>query len=153
VRRYEAEARGGNVELDAVASEDATAVADPDRVLQVVSNLVENALRSTPPGGAVHVRSGPGLIEVVDTGVGLAADDLPHAFERFYLHDRVGIPDGRRWSSGLGLAIVKELCDRMGGSVELESTVGEGTTFTVRLPAPPTARRPAGDRLRAHGAP
>ena len=153
VRRYEGEARASGVDLDAVASEDAGAIADPDRVLQVVSNLVENALRSTPPGGAVHVRSRPGVIEVVDTGVGLAAEDVPHAFERFYLHDRVGIPDGRRWSSGLGLAIVKELCDRMGGSVDLESTVGEGTTFTVRLPVPVPARRPAGARLRAHGAP
>jgi signal transduction histidine kinase len=153
VRRYEGEARASGVELDAVASEDAGAIADPDRVLQVVSNLVENALRSTPPGGAVHVRSGPGVIEVVDTGVGLAAEDVPHAFERFYLHDRVGSPDGRRWSSGLGLAIVKELCDRMGGSVELESTLGKGTAFTVRLPVRPTARRRAGARLRAHGAP
>jgi two-component system sensor histidine kinase BaeS len=153
VRRYEGEARASSVELYAVASEDAGATADPDRVLQVVSNLVENALRSTPPGGAVHVRSGPGVIEVVDTGVGLAAEDVLHAFERFYLHDRVGIPDGRRWSSGLGLALVKELCDRMGGSVELESTLGKGTTFTVRLPVSPPARRRAGARLRAHGAP
>ena len=92
------------------------------------------------------------MIEVVDTGVGLAPEDIPHAFERFYLHDRVGIPDGGRWSSGLGLAIVKELCERMGGLVTLESTLGEGTTFTVRLPGPTPAPRPAGDRLRAHGA-
>jgi two-component system sensor histidine kinase BaeS len=153
VRRYEGEARAGGVELDAAASEDAPAIADPDRVLQVVSNLVENALRSTPPGGAVHVRSHPGVIEVVDTGVGLASEDVPHAFERFYLHDRVGIPDGRRWSSGLGLAIVKELCERMDGSVQLDSTLGQGTTVTVRLPVPPAARRAASARLRAHGAP
>ena len=134
VRRYEAEARAGGVELDAIAPNGAPALGDPDRVLQVVSNLVENALRSTPPGGSVHVRAQPGVIEVVDTGVGLAPDDIPHAFERFYLHDRVGHPDGGRWSSGLGLAIVKELCERMGGLVTLESTLGEGTTFTVRLP-------------------
>ena len=63
----------------------------------------------------MHVRARPGVIEVVDTGVGLAPEDIPHAFERFYLHDRVGIPDGGRWSSGLGLAIVKELCERMDG--------------------------------------
>jgi len=152
VRRYEGEARASGVELDALASEDASALGDPDRVLQVVSNLVENALRSTPPGGAVHVRSRPGLIEVVDTGVGLAPEDVTHAFERFYLHDRVGIPDGRRWSSGLGLAIVKELCERMDGSVVLESKVGEGTTFTVRLPAPARARHVA-TSVRRHGAP
>jgi two-component system OmpR family sensor kinase len=152
VRRYEGEARAGEVELDALSDEDAMAIGDPDRVLQVVSNLVENALRSTPPGGAVHVRSRSGVIEVVDTGVGLAAEDVPHAFERFYLHDRVGIPDGRRWSSGLGLAIVKELCERMGGSVELESALGKGTTVTVRLPAPPRERRVA-TSVRRHGAP
>ena len=153
VRRYEAEARAGGVELDAIAPDGAPALGDPDRVLQVVSNLVENALRSTPPGGSVHVRARPGVIEVVDTGVGLAPEDVPHAFERFYLHDRVGIPDGARWSSGLGLAIVKELCERMGGLVTLESTLGEGTTFTVRLPGPTPAPRRVGDTLRAHGAP
>jgi two-component system sensor histidine kinase BaeS len=151
VRRYEAEARSGGVELDAIASDGAPALGDPDRVLQVVSNLVENALRSTPPGGSVHVRARPGVIEVVDTGVGLAPEDIPHAFERFYLHDRVGIPDGARWSSGLGLAIVKELSERMGGSVSLESTPGEGTTFTVRLPAAPRATR-AATSVRADGA-
>jgi signal transduction histidine kinase len=153
VRRYEGEARSGGVELDAIAPDGAPALGDPDRVLQVVSNLVENALRSTPPGGSVHVRARPGVIEVIDTGVGLAPEDIPHAFERFYLHDRVGIPDGARWSSGLGLAIVKELCERMGGLVTLESTVGEGTTFTVRLPGSPPAPQRAGDTLRAHGAP
>jgi two-component system sensor histidine kinase BaeS len=153
VRRYEAEARAGGVELEAIASDGAPALGDPDRVLQVVSNLVENALRSTPPGGSVLVRARPGVIEVVDTGVGLAPEDLPRAFERFYLHDRVGIPDGGRWSSGLGLAIVKELCGRMDGSVTLESTLGQGTTFTVSLPAPPRTAHLAGATLRGHGAP
>ncbi len=152
VRRYEAEARASGVELDAIVPDGAPALGDPDRVLQVVSNLVENALRSTPPGGSVHVRARPGVLEVVDTGVGLAPEDIPHAFERFYLHDRVGMPDGARWSSGLGLAIVKELCERMDGVVTLESTLGEGTTFTVRLPGPAPAPRTA-TRLRAHGAP
>ena len=153
VRRYEAEARAGEVELDAIAPEPAPAEGDPDRVLQIVSNLVENALRSTLPGGSVHVRARPGLLEVSDTGVGMAAEDLPHAFERFYLHARAGgNPDGRRWSSGLGLAIVHELCERMGGSVSVESALGQGTTFTVRLPVPP----PPGGRvrdvsLRGHG--
>ena len=140
VRRYEAEARSNSVDLDTTAAAQAQAVGDPDRVLQIVSNLVENALRSTPPGGAVHVRVRHGLLEIEDTGVGLAADDLPHAFERFYLHDREGgNPDGRRWSSGLGLAIVHELCERMNGSVTVESELGKGTRFTVRLPVPSPA--------------
>ena len=155
VRRYEVEARTGHVELEAIATDPSPAEGDPDRVLQIVSNLVENALRSTPPGGIVHIRTRAGLIEVEDTGIGMAAEDLPHAFERFYLHDRAGgNPDGRRWSSGLGLAIVSELCERMGGSVSVESTLGQGTTFTVRLPVPPAARLPMADaRLRGDGAP
>jgi len=111
-----------------------------DRVLQVVSNLVENALRSTPAGGSVQVRAEPGLLVVEDTGVGLAPEDVPHAFERFYLHDRN--PDGRaRIGSGLGLAIVKELTERMGGTVSIDSEVGRGTTFVVRLPVDPADSR------------
>src|SRR5581483_7677092 len=133
VRRYEADARAAAVELDADAAGPAPALADPDRALQIVSNLVENALRSTPAGGSVRVGASPGLLVVEDTGVGLSADDLPHAFERFYLHDRN--PDGRsRIGSGLGLAIVKELTERMDGTVSVESELGRGTTFRVRLP-------------------
>ena len=140
VQRYDVEARAYGVTLAAVAPEPTWVDGDPDRALQVVANLVENALRSTPPGGSVHVHVSPETIEVTDTGVGLAPEDVPHAFERFYLHDRAGgNPDGRRISSGLGLAIVHELCDRMGGSVHVRSTLGEGTTFTVRLPSPLTS--------------
>ena len=137
-RRYEAEARAADVELECVADGPAPAIADPDRALQVVSNLVENALRSTPAGGTVRVRAETGRLVVEDTGVGLAPEDLPHTFERFYLHDRN--PDGRaRIGSGLGLAIVKELTERMGGSVAVDSEAGRGTTFVVRLPIGPAA--------------
>ena len=139
-RRYEAEARDADVELECVADGPAPAIADPDRALQVVSNLVENALRSTPAGGTVRVRAETGKFVVEDTGVGLAPEDLPHTFERFYLHDRN--PDGRaRIGSGLGLAIVKELTERMGGSVAVKSEAGRGTTFVVRLPIGPAASR------------
>lgn len=132
VRRYEPEARACGVELEAVCSDPAPAEGDADRVLQVVSNLVENALRSTPAGGSVRVRAEPGRLAVEDTGTGLRPEDLPHAFERFYLYDRSR--DGRRIGTGLGLAIVKELTEKMGGSVEVESVPGKGTTFLVRLP-------------------
>jgi signal transduction histidine kinase len=132
-RRYEAEARAADIELECVADGPAPAIADPDRVLQVVSNLVENALRSTPAGGSVRVRAEAGTLVVEDTGVGLPPEDVPHTFERFYLHDRN--PDGHaRIGSGLGLAIVKELTERMGGSVDVDSEAGRGTTFVVRLP-------------------
>ena len=59
-------------------------------MVQAVSNLVENALRITPPGGSVHIVAGPGTIAVEDTGPGLRAEELPHAFERFYLYSRYG---------------------------------------------------------------
>ncbi len=142
VLRYEQEARAGGVELEAVADGAAPARGDPDRALQVVSNLVENALRSTPRGGSVRVRAEPGLIAVEDTGTGLPVEDQPRAFERFYLYDRN--PQGRRIGTGLGLAIVKELTQRMGGSVSVRSQPGEGTTFSVRLAAPATSARAEG---------
>ena len=131
--RYEAEARLRGVALEVAAPEPAPAVGDHDRALQVVSNLVENALRSTPEGGSVRVRAEPALLAVEDTGRGLPPEDLPRAFERFYLYDKHG--PGRGLGSGLGLAIVKELTEAMGGSVEVRSEPERGTTFFVRLPA------------------
>jgi len=111
--------------------------ADPDRLRQVVQNLVENALRHTPQRGEVRLRlradGGLMYLIVADTGSGIAADDLPHIFEHFYRADRA-----RARSSGgmgLGLAIVKSLVKAHGGGVTGESTVGAGSTFTVTLPA------------------
>ena len=147
VRRYEPEARACGVELEAIADGAAPAEADPDRALQVVSNLVENALRSTPPGGSVRVHAEPGRLAVEDTGRGLPPEDLARAFERFYLYDRA--PGQRRIGTGLGLAIVKELSERMGGTVTVESTPGQGTTFTVRLPASPRVVTADGSRARS----
>jgi two-component system OmpR family sensor kinase len=133
-RRYQQAADEFGVMLKAVTNGPAPAVADADRVLQVVSNLVENALRLTPAGGEVRVVAEPGVLRVEDTGPGLDADDQEHAFERFYLHERYGRE--RPVGTGLGLAIVKELTDAMGGSVAVESRVGKVTVFTVRLRIP-----------------
>jgi two-component system sensor histidine kinase BaeS len=130
-RRYQQAAAEFGVTLHAVTDGPAPAVADADRVLQVVSNLVENALRLTPAGGEVRVVAEPGVIRVEDTGPGLAAGDREHAFERFYLHERYGRE--RPVGTGLGLAIVKELTLAMGGSVGVESSAGKLTVFTVRL--------------------
>jgi signal transduction histidine kinase len=130
--RYEPRARSFGVSLDVNAGDPVPAVGDPDRILQVVSNLTENALRCTPAGGTVSLAAGDGTVSVQDTGPGLAAEDVPHAFERFYLHRRyVG---ERSVGTGLGLALVKELTEAMGGSVSVQSQPGNGTTFTVRLP-------------------
>jgi signal transduction histidine kinase len=139
VRRYEQQAEAFGVELRAVADGSAPAIGDADRVLQIVSNLVENALRLTPVGGAVRVVAEPGVLRVEDTGPGLAQADTEHAFERFYLHERYGME--RKVGTGLGLAIVKELTLAMGGSVDVESSPGTRTVFTVRLGVPKVPAR------------
>jgi signal transduction histidine kinase len=133
-RRYQQQAEGFGVSLRAIADGPALAIGDADRVLQVVSNLVENALRLTPPGGEVRVVAGPGVLRVEDTGPGLAEADTARAFERFYLHERYGLE--RQVGTGLGLAIVKELTLAMGGSVDVGSSPGRLTVFTVRLAVP-----------------
>ena len=138
-RRYQQQAAAFGVSLVAVSEEPAFALGDADRMLQVVSNLVENALRLTPMGGEVRVVATPGTLRVEDTGPGLQAEDTKRAFERFYLHSRYGRE--RKVGTGLGLAIVKELTLAMGGEVEVVSEPGRLTVFIVRLPVP--ARVPA----------
>jgi signal transduction histidine kinase len=139
VRRYGKQAAGFGVALMAITEDSAPAIADADRVLQIVSNLVENALRLTPPGGEVRVIAEPGVLRVEDTGPGLAEADREHAFERFYLHERYGRE--RQVGTGLGLAIVKELALAMGGDVDVESRPGTLTVFTVCLRVPRVAAR------------
>jgi signal transduction histidine kinase len=131
VERYAPQSRACGVELTAVAEDGAAAVADSDRVLQAVSNLVENALRCTPRGGGVRVVASPGRIDVVDDGAGIAPADLEHAFERFHLWERYAAE--RPVGTGLGLAIVRELADAMGGSVAVQSTAGVGSIFSILL--------------------
>jgi two-component system sensor histidine kinase BaeS len=141
VERHLPQARELSVELAGSATADAWGQADADRILQAVSNLIENSLRLTPAGGSVLVRAGPGEIVVRDTGPGLAADDIPRAFERFYLHGRYR--SERPVGSGLGLAIVRELVGAMGGSVAAAVPEGGGAQFTIRLPpAPARSARP-----------
>lgn len=141
VRRYEQQAEIFGVSLAVSADGPSPAVADADRVLQVVSNLVENALRLTPRGGEVRVITAPGMLRVEDTGPGLENEDKARAFERFYLHERYGRE--RPVGTGLGLAIVKELTEAMGGTVEVASEPGRLTAFTIRLTIPTREPAPA----------
>ncbi len=131
VERHRPRASALAVELSSTVTESAWAHGDEDRLLQATSNLIENALRLTPAGGTVAVRAEPGRITVTDTGPGLAPEDLPRAFERFYLHDRHR--SQRVVGSGLGLAIVKELVVAMGGSVEATNASGGGAEFRLCL--------------------
>ncbi|CAN0433721.1 unnamed protein product, partial [Phaeothamnion confervicola] len=109
---------------------------DQTRITQVVNNLVHNAIRHTPAGGLVIVAAESlptsHVVEVAvrDTGVGIAPEDLPRIFDRFYRGDSTRSPGG----TGLGLSIVKQLVEGQNGSVAVESQVGEGTSISFRLP-------------------
>lgn len=127
------QARVREVTLDMTATEEAVALGDRDRLVQAVSNLVDNAIRVTPPGGSVEITAEPGRLSVRDTGPGLADKDILRAFERFHLHRRHHVPGDR--GSGLGLAIVKELVEAMGGRVEARSAAGTGAEFALHLPS------------------
>ena len=137
VRSLTVRARELGVTLAVDGEEAAFGLGDTGRLQQAVTNLIENALRLTPAGGAVTVRSRPGSLEVCDTGPGLRDVDLGRAFERFYLYDRYRADAGRAVGSGLGLAIVARLVAAMGGTVGAENRPGGGARFTVALPAAP----------------
>jgi signal transduction histidine kinase len=128
-----------------VASDRPLAWVDEARLGQVVANLVHNGVRHTPPGGIVSLWAGSALdgvtLQVRDTGEGIAARDLPRIWDRFYRADaaRLRLEGG----SGLGLALVKELTEAMGGSVGVESVVGQGSCFTLLLPRADTETKTA----------
>ncbi|HEY2327750.1 MAG TPA: HAMP domain-containing sensor histidine kinase [Gaiellaceae bacterium] len=130
-QRHAGRARELGVELRWTADAAALALGDHDRVLQAVSNLVENALRCTPSGGSVEIQAAAGSIAVTDTGPGLAPEDVPRAFERFFLYRRYG--KERPVGTGLGLSIVRDLARAMGGDVDVDSRPGAGATFRIRL--------------------
>lgn len=120
----------------AVEPGDLRCLGDRARFIQSLQNLVRNATRYTPEGGIVLVGAITNGAEVVvtvrDTGVGIAPDDLPHVFDRFYRADRSR--NRAQGGAGLGLAIVRGLVEGMGGAITVESELGEGTCFTLRLP-------------------
>lgn len=110
---------------------------DRERIVQLMTNLIGNALKFTPSGGGgVSVRltaeDDIAAIEVRDNGPGIPREELPRVFERFYRGTNTG--DARASGSGLGLAIVRSIVEMHGGEIDLASEVGEGTTFTITLP-------------------
>jgi signal transduction histidine kinase len=112
--------------------------ADPDKLAQILGNLLTNSLRYTQPGGSVRVTAGSTgnmvSFAVEDNGPGIPVKDLPHVFERFYRVDKSRSQAGG--GSGIGLAVVKALVQQMGGTVKAESAPGTLTRFTFTLPQP-----------------
>lgn len=109
---------------------------DPDRIEDVLSILVDNAAKYTPAGGRVEVRTRRRrdviIVEVSDTGVGIPAEDIPSVFDRFYRSDASRSKETGGF--GLGLAIAKRIVETHGGTIDVQSVLGAGTMFTVRLP-------------------
>ena len=112
---------------------------DPEKLLRIVSNLLDNAIKFTPEGGQIYLLvdhlEPPGQLQfrVKDTGVGISADALPGIFERFF-QGNDGRPSKPRGGTGIGLSLCRELVRLMNGEISVESQEGKGTTFTVKLP-------------------
>jgi signal transduction histidine kinase len=133
----------------AVDAQGPVAVAgDPDALRQLALILLDNAVKYTPPGGRITVRldagDGEARLTVADTGIGIAAEHLPHIFERFYQAD----PARTEGGTGLGLAIARWIAEQHGGHIEVDSTPGQGSTFTVSLPATPSDPSPSASPAR-----
>ncbi|HET6316834.1 MAG TPA: ATP-binding protein [Chloroflexota bacterium] len=124
--------------LDERAASAPLVAGDRERLRQLFLNLVTNALRFTPDGGRIELRcrvsEREAAIGVTDTGIGIPAEDLPRIFERFYRADRGRARQTGLGGSGLGLAIAKWIAETHGGAISVESKLGAGTAFTVRLP-------------------
>jgi two-component system OmpR family sensor kinase/two-component system sensor histidine kinase BaeS len=137
----QAEAAGLGLRVDA-EGELPSIVGDVGRLDQVLGNLVANAVRHTPGGGTITLKAEPrkGGVRIIvrDTGEGIPAEDLPHIFDRFWKGDRSRTRAGGA-GSGLGLAIARQLVQAHGGTICVESEVGQGTTFTIELPGGPRA--------------
>lgn len=136
---FSSEAASHGIDLNTdLTDPDLQLTADYDRMNQVLSNLISNALRHTPQGGTVfiHTESAQDTpytvrITIRDTGSGIALEDLPFIFDRFWRGDK---SRSERIHSGLGLAITKQLVQAHGGKIEVQSEVGKGTTFIIELP-------------------
>jgi two-component system, OmpR family, sensor histidine kinase BaeS len=137
VDAHQPNAAAARVRLTTEHDGDPEVIADPVRMRQLIGNLLANAIRHTPPGGTVTVRTAmtAGLltIAVTDTGFGIAPTDLPKVFDRFWRADESR--SRNTGGSGLGLPIARQIAEGHGGAIAVDSTLNAGTTFTVTLPA------------------
>jgi heavy metal sensor kinase len=132
-----AEQAGVKMEV-ATPAEPVIVPVDASRIRELVLNLITNAVKYTPAGGSVRMQLGQGdgrvILTVADTGIGIAPGDLPHIFDRFWRADSARTRTGERPGTGLGLAICKWIAEAHGGTIDVQSRPGRGTTFTVTLP-------------------
>jgi len=137
------ESSGITVRSD-IPAEPVTMAVDRHRIREMLLNLVTNAIKYTPSGGTVALglaqEDGAVVFTVADTGIGIAAGDLPHIFDRFWRADPARSRTGARPGTGLGLAITKWIAEAHGGSITVQSRPGRGSVFTVRLPREGGAR-------------
>jgi signal transduction histidine kinase len=137
IELYEDLAEEKGVALRAEQLDDAVVEVDPNRWRQVLANLVDNAVKYTPSGGRVDVvvrRNGSGaIVEVRDTGIGIAPEELPRIWERLYRGDESRSERGL----GLGLSLVKAIVQAHGGQASIESTPGQGTRVELTVPSRP----------------
>ncbi len=147
VEQFQIPADGAHVALSADLPPECMAEVDRVQIERMLSNLLSNALKFTPPGGRVHValRSAPDALEidVEDTGCGIPAEHIPHIFERFYrvpAQETCGNPEP---GLGLGLSFVAWIAKAHGGAIRVDSAPGKGTRFTILLPAAAPAPAPA----------
>ncbi len=126
----------GAVRLEVGPLDEVSLCADPFLLRQLVTTLLDNAFKYTPPGGSVSLSLTAGdhqaKLAVRDTGEGMPPEDLPHIFERFYRVDKAR--SRQKGGSGLGLAIARWIAEAHGGEIEVVSSPGQGSAFTVRLP-------------------
>ena len=153
VQRFQLQAKEKGVVLEAEFDPDVPPVfVDVGLMERALENLIENALRFTPPGGAVRValrEDGNRLsIAVIDTGCGIPEDDLKKIFDRFYRSQQEGVERSRTGGSGLGLAITRRIAEVHGSDLEVESRPGHGSTFTFSLQAAPRTRQLILDQIR-----
>lgn len=138
LRKFQSIAAEQQVTLfNQISSDLPTVYWDEDKIEQVLTNLIDNALRHTPADGKVEIAVQSDLdhviIKVKDTGSGIPEEDLPFIFERFYKADKARTR-GQSGGTGLGLSIAKHLIDAHQGRIEVTSQLDKGTTFTITLP-------------------
>jgi len=136
VRKMQNIAIKNKIQLSTAHSDAVFIKGDAEAVQQLITNIVGNAIKFTPAGGSVDITVGrhnaKAIIRVQDTGIGIAKEDLPHVFERFYRADRAR---GRNGGTGLGLSIAQEIVHKHNGTINIESEISKGTLVTIVFPA------------------